>query len=236
MRTTDAAPRLSERARTALEALQGKTFNYDLELAADVGPASGWNVDDYCQPLPSEEPGSPAPGGPFEAAVELATNYEFADPRIVRAVYDPNAPLENRDMLLEVRFYGLRFLFGCRVGGLVDAIRDVQGRRVRVWGWNYRTLQGHLEMGQMDYEVWKWLDNGDVEFRIHVLSRAARIPNPVIRLGFRLFGRRAQTKFARRACERMAKLTADAVIEEVFSATPQPRCGSGLSPPYRPRG
>jgi hypothetical protein len=36
--------RLSERARTALEALQGKTFNYDLELAADVGPASGWNV------------------------------------------------------------------------------------------------------------------------------------------------------------------------------------------------
>jgi uncharacterized protein (UPF0548 family) len=215
MRTTDAAPRLSERARTALEALQGKTFNYDLELAADVGPASGWNVDDYCQPLPSEEPGSPAPGGPFEAAVELATNYEFADPRMVRAVYDPNAPLENRDMLLEVRFYGLRFLFGCRVGGLVDAIRDVQGRRVRVWGWNYRTLQGHLEMGQMDYEVWKWLDNGDVEFRIHVLSRAARIPTPVIRLGFRLFGRRVQTKFARRACERMAKLTAEHVSGQV---------------------
>ena len=61
----------------------------------------------------------------------------------------------------------------------------------------------------MDYEVWKWLDSGDVEFRIHVVSRAAHIPNPVIRLGFRLFGRRAQTKFARRACERMAKLTAE---------------------------
>ena len=26
--------------------------------------------------------------------------------------------------------------------------------------------QGHLEMGQMDYEVWKWLDTGDVEFHI----------------------------------------------------------------------
>ncbi|MCA1681991.1 MAG: DUF1990 domain-containing protein [Actinobacteria bacterium] len=34
-----------------------------------------------------------------------------------------------------------------------DETRDVDGRTVRVWGWNYRTLQGHLEMGQMDYEV-----------------------------------------------------------------------------------
>jgi uncharacterized protein (UPF0548 family) len=211
LRRTDAAPRLSERRRSALGALQGKTFNYDLERAADFGPASGWNVDDYCQSLPREEPGSPVPGGPFEAAVELATNYEFADPRIIRAIYDPNAPLGNRDMLLEARFYGLRFMFGCRVGSLVDTIRKLKGRPVRVWGWNYRTLQGHLEMGQMDYEVWKWLDNGDVEFRIHVLSRPARIPNPVIRLGFRLFGRRAQTMFARRACERMAKLTAERV-------------------------
>lgn len=210
MRTTDATPRLSARERIALEALQGKTFNYDVGRASGFG-ASGWNIDDYCQPLPSEKPGCPTPGGSFEAAVEFATNYEFADPRIVRAIYDPDAPLENRDMLLEARFYGLRFLFGCRVGGLVDTIRAMEGRRVRVWGWSYRTLQGHLEMGQMDYEVWKWLDSGDVEFRIHVVSRAARIPNPVIRLGFRLFGRRAQTKFARRACQRMAKLTAERV-------------------------
>jgi hypothetical protein len=45
-----------------------------------------------------------------------------------------------------------------------------------------------------------------VEFRIHVVSRAARIPNPIVRLGFRLFGRRQQVRFARRACERMACL------------------------------
>jgi hypothetical protein len=73
-----------------------------------------------------------------------------------------------------------------------------------VWGWSYRTLQGHLEMGQIDYELWKWLDSGEVEFRIHVVSRAAQISNPVIRLGFRIFGRRQQVRFARRACERMA--------------------------------
>jgi uncharacterized protein (UPF0548 family) len=135
-------------------------------------------------------------------------DYEFADPAIVRAVYRPEGPLEGRDMLLEVRFWGLRFRLGVRVGGVIDGVRRVDGRDARVWGWSYSTLQGHLEMGQMDYEVWKWTDSGAVEFRIHVVSRASRIDNPIIRLGFRLFGRREQVRFARRACERMACLLA----------------------------
>ena len=93
-----------------------------------------------------------------------------------------------------------------RVSGVIDEIRRVEGREARVWGWSYATLQGHLETGQMDYEVWKWLDTGAVEFRIHVVSRTSRIGNPIVRLGFRLFGRREQLRFARRACERMACL------------------------------
>jgi uncharacterized protein (UPF0548 family) len=115
-------------------------------------------------------------------------------------------------MLLEARFCGLRFRFGVRVGGVRDETRDVGGRKVRVWGWNYRTLQGHLEMGQMDYEVWKWLDTGDVEFHTCRFSRRAGVGNPVVRLGLRIFGRRQQVRFARRACERMARLT-DAALE-----------------------
>jgi uncharacterized protein (UPF0548 family) len=84
---------------------------------------------------------------------------------------------------------------------------------VRVWGWSYRTLQGHLEMGQMDYEVWKWLDSGEVEFRIHVVSRPARIRNPIVRLGFRIFGRGQQLRFTRRTCERMACLLEGRPVE-----------------------
>jgi uncharacterized membrane protein len=114
-------------------------------------------------------------------------------------------------MLLEGRFLGLRFYFGCRVGGVNDELRMVDARPVQVWGWNYRTLQGHLEMGQMDYEVWKWLDSGAVEFRIHVVSKPAQMSDPVIRLGFRLFGRAMQRRFARHACQRMARLTSDAL-------------------------
>jgi uncharacterized protein (UPF0548 family) len=110
-----------------------------------------------------------------ERARDLMLDYEFADPSIVRAVYAPDSPLEGRDMLLEVRFLGLRFRVGVRVAGVVDETSEADGRTARVWGWSYRTLQGHLEMGQMDYEVWKWLDSGDVQFRIHVVSRPARI-------------------------------------------------------------
>jgi uncharacterized protein (UPF0548 family) len=196
------------RARRALDALHGKELNFDLHARDRMTAANGWLVDDYRQPLPPEAPGPPAPGGSWEVASDLMRNYEFADPSIVRAVYHADQPLEGRDMLLELRYHGLRFHAGVRVGGVIDETRTVEGREVRVWGWSYRTLQGHLEMGQMDYELWKWLDSGEVEFRIHVASRAARIGNPLKRIGFRLVGRREQVRFARRACERMAKLTA----------------------------
>jgi uncharacterized protein (UPF0548 family) len=196
------------RARRALKALRDRTFNFDPDQREQFTTANGWHVDDYLQPLPPEPPGPPAPGGSFEVAQRLLRDYEFADPAIVRAVYATDSPLERRDMLLEGRFYGLRFHFGVRVGGLVDEELAAGGRPLRRWGWSYRTLQGHLEMGQMDYEVRKWLDSGQVEFRIHAISRPAHIPNPVIRLGFRVFGRRVQRRFARHACQRMARLTA----------------------------
>jgi uncharacterized protein (UPF0548 family) len=194
------------RSLEALRALHDKRLNFDLDGRDAMTREAGWNVDDYRQPLPPEPPGAPVPGGTWERARELMLDYEFADPGIVRAVYTPDSPLEGRDMLLEARFLGLRFRFGVRVEGVVDETCEADGRPVRVWGWSYRTLQGHLEMGQMDYELWKWLDSGEVEFRIHVVSRPARIPNPVVRLGFRIFGRRQQVRFARRACERMACL------------------------------
>jgi hypothetical protein len=63
-------------------------------------------------------------------------------------------------------------------------------------------------MGLMDYELYKWCDDGAVEFRMHAHSRPSEHGAPWIRLGFRLFGRREQVRFYRRCCERMARLTA----------------------------
>ena len=76
-----------------------------------------------------------------------------------------------------------------------------------MYGWNYRTLEGHLERGQMDQEVRKWLDTGEVEFHIHAFSQPSSDPSPIVRLGFRVFGRHTQVKFYRRACRRMEALT-----------------------------
>jgi uncharacterized membrane protein/uncharacterized protein (UPF0548 family) len=213
---------LGDATRRALDELHDKGLNFALEQRGDFTPANGWNVDDYCQPLPSEPTGRPLSDGSWQAARRLIRDYAFADPSIIRAIYYPDRPLAQRDMLLEGRFLGLRFYFGCRVGGVNDQLRTIDARQVQVWGWNYRTLQGHLEMGQMDYEVWKWLDSGTVEFRIHVVSKPAYIPNPVIRLGFRVFGRAMQRRFARHACRRMAQLTTAALNRGPRHDTGQP--------------
>jgi uncharacterized protein (UPF0548 family) len=207
-RPRDSRAGRSDRLTRALAALADKGLNFDPDQAEHFTTESGWHVDDYAQPLPPEPPGPPRPGGSFEVARRLMGDYAFADPAIIQAIYAEDSPFERRDMLLVGRFWGLRFHLGVRVGGLVDEEQTTDGRPLRRWGWSYRTLQGHLEMGQMDYEVRKWLDSGEVDFRIHAVSRPARIPNPVVRLGFRLFGRRVQRRFARRACQRMARLVA----------------------------
>jgi uncharacterized protein (UPF0548 family) len=190
-----------------LAALHGKPLNYD--PGAPHPRAQGWRIDDYCEPLPREAPGPPEDGGPFAIAQTLLREYQVADPRIVRAHYDEHAPLEGRDMLLELRFLFLRTYAGCRVGEITDETRDVGGRPVRVWGWPYRTLEGHVEQGEMSWEVWKWLDTGDVEFRIHSYSRLTRARNPFIRLGVRLIGQRERRRYLSGACKRVARLTAE---------------------------
>jgi uncharacterized protein (UPF0548 family) len=196
------------RAQRALAALSDRPLNFDPDELRGAGPPDGWNVDDYEQALPSEPPGEPVPGGSFAVAQRLMRDYAFADPAMVRAVYDPAGELAERNMLLQVRFGPLRMFFGCRVSSITDETRTIDGRRVRIWGWSYGTLAGHVERGQMDWTVRKWLDDGTVEFRIHVVSRRAEVRNPIIRLGFRLVGRGEQVRFARRACARMGELVA----------------------------
>jgi uncharacterized protein (UPF0548 family) len=143
------------------------------------------------------------------------SSYEFADPSIVRAYYDPTIPLERRNMLLKLQAAGIAHLFvGVRVGEVYEQTREVDGMRARVWGWNYRTLEGHVEMGQMDWEVWKWQDEGRVEFRVHAVSRAAHIPNPLVRLGFHLLRGRARRAFLESTKRRMRTFTELALADE----------------------
>jgi uncharacterized protein (UPF0548 family) len=195
------------RARRRLEEVSARPLNYDPEELERASPREGWHRDDMTEPLPRELPGPPEAGGSWETARELMVSYQVADPRRVRATYRPGAPLEGRTMLLTIRFAGVRLPVGVRIGEVYDEARDVDGREARVFGWDYGTLEGHFEQGQMHYEVWKWLDTGDVEFRLHAISRGARSGPLPLRLGFRLVGRRRQLDFYRQTCRRIRRLT-----------------------------
>jgi uncharacterized protein (UPF0548 family) len=218
--------KVSPRAKRALDRMHEAAVNFDLDVAPRI--EDGWRFDDYRQDLPPERPGPPMPNATFAVAKRLMEAYEFADPEIVRAVYLPDRPLADRVMVLEGRFYGLKFVMGLRVGGVKDERAEVDGRPVHVWGWNYRTLAGHLESGQMDYEVWKFADTGEVQFRIHAFSKAARIENPVVRLGFRVFGRWMQRRFARNALRRMRLLVERRLIEIATGVASAPGEGRTL--------
>jgi uncharacterized protein (UPF0548 family) len=204
----------------AVASLHGRPLNFDPE--GEHTAEQGWHVDDYCHELPAEAPGPPEPDGAWEVARRLMRHYEFANPRRVRAYWETDAGLEGRDMLLVLRFAGIRRRTGVRIAEVWDEETETtEGRPVRRWGWGYRTLEGHLERGQMDYSVCKLTDTGEVQFRIHAHSTRARIRNPIIRLGFRIFGRREQIAFARFAARRMAELT-HAILERGPEIEPVP--------------
>jgi uncharacterized protein (UPF0548 family) len=208
--------------RRRLAALSTKPLNFDLAALEHAQPGDGWRATDLCQPLPAERPGTPESGGSFEIAQGLMRSYEFADPAIVRAYYDPHRPLKGRDMLLELKALGLvRVFAGVRVGDVYEQTRRLGERQARVWGWNYRTLEGHLEMGQMDWEVWKWIDTGDVEFRVHSLSRDAHIGNPVLWLGYRLLRGHERRLFLEGTKRRMREFVELALTAGLRTNTPE---------------
>ncbi len=197
----------NRRAGRRLAELAQRSLNFDPDAVELSDPDGGWHVDDLTGALPSEPSGPPVEGGSWETARELMRGYQVADPARVRATYRDEGALAGRDMLLQVRYLGSRFHVGVRVGMVYDETRELGGRQARVFGWSYRTLEGHFERGEMHYEVWKWLETGDVEFRVHAYSRVARSGPLLLRAGFRLIGRHQQLRFYDQACRRMRRLT-----------------------------
>ncbi|MFB7198883.1 DUF1990 family protein [Streptomyces sp. NPDC056240] len=67
---------------------------------------------------------------------------------------------------------------GVRVTSVIDETCGCGGSESRVWGWSYQTLEGHLEQGELTYEVVKRLRTGAVEFCITSYSKRAPLTNP----------------------------------------------------------
>ena len=123
----------------------------------------------------------------------------MADPALVRAEYDRDAPLLGRVMTLHLIF---RRVLSVPARVKVTRVWDEPG----LSGFEYATLPGHVEMGRMDYQVVE--ESGRVEFRLHAHSRASGEGPWWVRVGFRLFGRHEQLRFYSACCRRIAELTA----------------------------
>ena len=123
--------------------------------------------------------------------------------------------------------YARRPLFGVRVSEVTDeAARATPGGPERVWGYGYRTLEGHFERGQIDFTIHKNLTTGAVQFRIHAVSQPGQIRNPFYWLGFKLFGRMLQRKFARESLRRMRELVAAQLAGQPLPQTLNAPAGS----------
>lgn len=199
--------RRGRRLRGRVAALAERPVNFDDSRIEDYASESGWHLDDMVEALPHERPGPPEEGGSWRVARGIMDSYQLADPGVVTASYETDRPLAGRNMLLRIRFAGLRLRVGVRIGDVLEETREVDGRPVQVFGWSYSTLEGHFEEGRMRYELWKWLDTGDVEFHLKAISRAARKGPFLLRVGFRLFGRSNQLRFYRQICRRIKRLT-----------------------------
>ncbi|MGI4883457.1 MAG: DUF1990 domain-containing protein [Janthinobacterium lividum] len=206
-----------EQYRARLAAYARAKVNYDYEDQREYAAATGWRLDDYATDLPAEAPGAPAPHGSFAAAQDVLRRYAFPPPNLITGYFDPSQPLEKRIMVLRAHFLVFNFYFGVQVADVVDAESpDGPDGPERVWGYGYRTLEGHFERGQINFSVHKNLATGAVQFRIHAASQPGHIRNPFYWLGFKVFGRMLQRRFAHESLARMRSLVARAL------ARPQP--------------
>ncbi len=201
-----------EQYKARLASYDHAKVNYDFSRQSEYTSEAGWRLDDYATDLPAEAPGPPAEHGAFAAAQDVLRRYAFPPPSLITGIFKPDTPLENRVMLLRARFLGFSFWFGVRVSEVTDEeARPTPDGSERVWGYGYRTLEGHFERGQIDFTIHKNLTNGTVQFRIHAVSQTGRIRNPFYWLGFKLFGRRLQRRFARESLSRMRQLVSEAL-------------------------
>lgn len=169
-------------------------------------PDRGWEQHASETVIGREGSGPPLEGGAFHRAREAIIRYEFSDPKIVVAHFDPDHPLEGRRMLLEMKVLGLRFLAGTIVG----AVREESTDGETVFGFRYDTLDGHIERGWEWFVLTKSHATGDLRFRIAAEWQPGDFPNWWSRVGFGIFGRPSQRRWVRRAHARLRHLLAEA--------------------------
>jgi uncharacterized protein (UPF0548 family) len=199
----------SEGLRTRLEALTRVSRNFTAEEEEMTGE-TGWHHY-YSEATIAREPNANVL---FERAKMALSNYQFSNPRIVVAHFDPAAPLLDRRILLEIKVLGLRYL----CPALVTQVRDENS----VFGFRYDTLDGHIERGLEWFLLTRNAD-GEIRFRIEARWQRGNFPNWWSRLGFMILSGPYQRRWHRQAHRRLSRLA------HYGSAARPPRDAAGLT-------
>ena len=189
---------LSEKLR-ALRGLQ-RNFSDPIE---QMTLERGWHRYSSEAVVAQGPPGPPEEEGLFQRGRSAVANYAFSDPRIVIAHFDPEVPLEERYILLEMRALRVLHYLG---GVVVGAVRSERQEDRTLFGFRYDTLEGHIEEGVEWFLLTKEHRSGIIRFRIEATWRPGQFPNWWSRLGFSLLGRHYQERWHRRAHRLMAQL------------------------------
>lgn len=179
----------------ALEGL-GRNFVEDDDMMTGE---RGWNRYRSDALLTTERPGLPVNDGPFERGWLAMRSFQFSDPSIVTAHFDPEAPLLGRRMLLEVKVLGLHYLNGT----VVTDVKTESTGGVTEYGFRYDTLDGHIERGAEWFILSKEHESGEIRFSIRARWRAGDLPNWWSRAGFIFLAPRYQRRWHMRAHARL---------------------------------
>jgi uncharacterized protein (UPF0548 family) len=206
-------PAIDERVLARLTAIAAMEPTIDLTKRDAFVAAAGWHVDARERQLAPEPPGPPIAAGSFAAARDILERYAFPPPRLIRGTFDPAAPLEGRAMLLTATYLWMTFELPVRVSRVIDATRTDGTGSQQVWGYSYQTLVGHIERGEITFEIIKQIETGAVAFRISSFSQTGHIANLMHRIGFRFVGRRLQRRFAEESLHNMQQMVAERLAQ-----------------------
>ena len=182
----------SEALKSRVERLATLDRNFDAEEEEMTGE-TGWHHYHSEAVIARESEGNAC----FDRAKVALTNYQFSNPRIVTAHFDPAGELLHRRILLEIKVLGLHYL----CPALVTRVRN----QPDAYGFRYDTLEGHIERGMEWFLLTKDLA-GNIRFRIEARWQHGDLPNWWSRIGFSVLSGFYQRHWHRQAHRRLSRL------------------------------
>lgn len=178
--------------KVRLEQIEAAPLNFDA-VEEEMTGERGWHHYHSEAIIATELDGDEC----FTRARVALANYQFSDPAIVLAHFEPDVPLPGRRMLLEIQVLGLHYL----CPAVVNRVREEPG----VFGFRYDTIEGHIERG-LEWFLLTKNERGEIRFRIEARWRRGEFPNWWSRLGFILVSGFYQRRWHRHAHQRLSLL------------------------------